>query len=292
MTENSERELATGVAIFMLAPLPQLADYLTGGELVANDATIVELGAVGAAEVAPEVTFTRSERTEAESLLDAAPGFRFNLSLAEIDALHAAKTANPEAAKAAPADIAEDAYRRLLQRRAQAYLRGGLSAITPYARTRDGGVTDPTPELRLAAADVQRLPAPGPELRDALLRYPAAPSLATTSRVFWLKRHVQRRPDFCLLHELVMASSSLVLHVERYFYVGHSYNAGQILTGALPYQDGTVVFSTGRMSTDEVLGIGNQVKRTIGRAQLRDEMRRRLDRLRGSQLRPPSLQNP
>ena len=80
--------------------------------------------------------------------------------------------------------------------------------------------------------------------------------------------------------------------IERYFYVGHSYNAAQIITGAFAYLDGTVVFCTSRFSTDEVLGVGNQMKRSIGRGQLRDEMRKRLEGIRASLTRPTSAESP
>jgi len=93
-----------------------------------------------------------------------------------------------------------------------------------------------------------------------------------------------------------VGEADLVIEVERYFYVGHSYNAGQIITGAVAYQDGVLVFATSRFSTDEVLGVGNQLKRAMGRRQLGDEMRRRLDRLRSSVVsfpgRSPSVQGP
>jgi hypothetical protein len=52
------------------------------------------------------------------------------------------------------------------------------------------------------------------------------------------------------------------------------------------------VISINRVSTDEVLGVGNQLKRTIGRAQLRDDMRARLDRLQAFLNRPRSPQSP
>ena len=41
-----------------------------------------------------------------------------------------------------------------------------------------------------------------------------------------------------------------------------------------------MLFATSRFSTDEILGIGNQLKRSVGRAQLRDEMRKRLEGVR------------
>ena len=53
-----------------------------------------------------------------------------------------------------------------------------------------------------------------------------------------------------------------------------------------------MVFSTSRFSTDEVLGVGNQLKRSIGRGQLRDEMRKRLEGIRASLTRPTSPESP
>jgi len=132
----------------------------------------------------------------------------------------------------------------------------------------------------------------GPELRDTLLRFPAASSPRQLHRFYWLKRRVQRRPDLSLLHQIVAPGPGPAVHIERYFYVGHSYNTGQVITGAFAYLDGTVVFSTSRFSTDEVLGVGNQLKRSIGRGQLRDEMRKRLEGIRASLTRPTSPESP
>ncbi len=294
VTENTERELAVGLAIFVPAPVSQLAEYLASGQLIAQDATISDFGIVtdqGAAEALSGARFTGGERDEVESLLEASPGSRFNLSPAEIEAFRSLRGSTSSAAKTAVAEVVWDAYRRLLRLRLQAYQQGGLAAIAPYARS-GGAVTDPAAELRMAASDTERLAHSGHELREALLRYPTTQPPQLVNRFYWIKRRVQRRPDLSLLHQLVAAGPDPVIHVERYFYVGHSYNAAQILTGALAYQDGTVVFSTSRFSTDEILGMGNQLKRSIGRSQLREEMRKRLDRLRASLSRPLSVQSP
>ena len=281
VTENSERELAVGLAMFVPAPPAQLADLLAAGRLIAIDATIAESGLVPdeppAAPVGPR--FSASEREEAEGLLDATPGTRFNLSPAEIEALRALGTSSGGSARAALADVASDAYRRLLLQRLQAYRHGGLAAIVPYART-GGAVTDPAIDLRLAAADADRLARRGSGLREALLRYPADQPSQAIHRFHWVKRRVQRRPHLSLMHRIVVEGPGPFLHVERYFYVGHTYNSTAIVTSALPYQDGTLIFSVSRVSTDEILGLGSQVKRTFGRGQLRDEMRNRLERLR------------
>jgi hypothetical protein len=277
--ERGERELAVGLAMFVPAPLAALTEYLVGGELLARDATIVAHALISdPANPAtfPAIEYSGKERGETEGLLEAAPGTRFNLAPAEIETFRSLRAAS---AGSGPLEKVADEYRKLVRDRAQAYQRGGLAAILPYARG-GGALTDPAAELRLALPDAEHVARHGGQLRDALSRYPAAQPASALHRFYWVKRRVQRRPDLSLLHQLVIADPELVVHVERYFYVGHSYNAAQIITGAFAYQDGSVLFATSRFSTDEILGLGNQLKRSIGRTQLRDEMRKRLEGVR------------
>jgi hypothetical protein len=295
LNETSDRDLAVGLAIFVSATMSQVAEYLATGRLITEDAGLAAYGMMPDQvnrEALSGVRFSGGERDEAESLLEASAGSRFNLSVAEIEALHTLRTSREASVRTGVAEMVSEEYRRLLHQRCQAYQRDGLAGMAPYARS-GGTVTDPAAELRRAASDAERLPRSGQELSETLLRYPAAqPPHKMASRFYWIKRRVQRRPTLSLLHQMVMGDPDLVIHVERYFYVGHSYNAGQIITGAVPHQQGAVVFVTSRFSTDEVLGVGSQLKRTVGRGQLTDEMRKRLERLRASLSRPPSVQSP
>jgi hypothetical protein len=294
VTENSDSEIAVGLAVFMPAQVSQLAQYLVSGQLIAQDASISEFAAVPD-EVSPGSLvgprFTSGEREEAESLLEASPGTRFNLSLAEVEVFRAVRGSAGGSVKTGAAEIGSDTYRRLLQQRVQTYRQGGLAGIAPYARS-GGAVTDPAADLRLAASDAERLGHRGIDLREALLRYPADQPAQMVSQLYWIKRRVQRRPHLSLLHRMVVTGDGSIIHVERYFYVGHSFNSIEILTGALAYQDGTLVFSTTRVSTDEVLGMGNHLKRTVARGQVRDEMRARLDRLRAAFTKPVVPESP
>jgi len=81
-------------------------------------------------------------------------------------------------------------------------------------------------------------------------------------------------------------TQALALYVERQFYVGSSYNASQILCAAIPYEDGVLIVSSNRVSTDQVAGLGGELKRTIGRRQLRGEIVKRFDRIRAALGRP------
>jgi hypothetical protein len=291
VSEFSERELAVGLVMFLQAPLGRVAEYLSTGQVIARDSTISEFGIVAEAtgtEPLPGSSFAKGDRDEAGALLDASPGTRFNLSAAEIATLRALRDASASASQSGMAEKVWDTYRGLLRQRLQAYQQGGLAALAPYVRS-GGAVTDPAAELRAAIPDVEHL---GRELQDTLSRFPAAVSPRQLHRFYWLKRRVQRRPDLSLLHQVVTPGSVPVVHIERYFYVGHSYNTGQVITGAFAYLDGTVLFCTSRFSTDEILGMGNQLKRSIGRGQLRDEMRKRLEGMRSSLGRPASTESP
>jgi hypothetical protein len=288
VTEGSEREVAAGLAMVVPVPASQLAHYLLSGQLIARDATIADFGPVPGEPPSGAVSpgFTAGERDEALALLDASPGTRFNLSLAEIEVLRAAKDSPGGLAEAA-----SSAYRRLLFQRVQSYRQDGLAGIAPYARS-GGGVTDPAVDLRFAAGDVEQLGRLAPDLREALASYPAVPSPSVESQVYWVKRRVQHRPHLSLLHRMVSSGPGPTMHLERYFYAGHSFNSMVILTGALAYQDGTMVFAITRVSTDEVLGIGSALKRTVARGQVRDEMRNRLERLRAAMARPAVTESP
>ena len=284
VSESSEREVAVGIAMIVPAPVSQIAQYLATGQLIAQDSSIGEFGPVpvelsSGAMVGPGSV--PAEREEALSLLEATPGTRLNLSLAEIDTLRTARSSSGSSAKAGAVETASDTYRRLLSLRVQSYRQAGLVGIAPYARA-GGASTDPAVDLRVAMGDVERIGRAGSELREALHRFPADQPAHVTSQVYWVKRRVQRRPHASLLHRVVATGEGPTIHLERYFYVGHSFNSMQALTGALAYEEGTMVFSTTRVSTDEVLGMGNQLKRTVARGQVRDEMRARLEKLRSA----------
>ena len=72
VNENSERELAVGLAMFVLEPASRLAEYLAGGQLIARDATISAYGIVPDQPGALSGPgFTAGEGDETERLLEA-----------------------------------------------------------------------------------------------------------------------------------------------------------------------------------------------------------------------------
>ncbi len=281
--ETSETELGAGVAMYLPVPLGRAAEVLTSPEIVLREPSISASGPVAAGATAAALTgfiLLPGEISEAQGALDAAPGPRFNLAPPEIEAFRTLKAGLRGGDRAAVLEAAASQWRTLLAQRGQAFQARGLDAVAPY--TRRTGVSDPTALLRVAAGDARIIAHVAPHLSDSLLRYPAEQSSTVISRLYWVKRQVQGRPTPILIHHLVDVSPTMALYVERHIYVGHTYNASQILCAAVPYEDGVLILSSNRVSTDQVAGLGGEMKRMIGRRQLRAEIVKRFDRIRAA----------
>jgi len=285
--ETSETELGAGVAMYVPVPLARAAEVLTSPDVVLKDPSITAAGLVPVGATVTSMQgfkLAANEAGEAQDALDATVGSRFNLAPPEIDAFHAARSTLRAGDRAAVLEAAAAQWRALLLQRALAFQARGLDGIAPYARR--SGTTDPAALLRVAAGDARIVATLAPRLGEALLRYPAEPSQSSASQVYWVKRQVQGRPTPLLIHHLVDVTQALALYVERQFYVSSSYNASQILCAAIPYEDGVLIVSSNRVSTDQVAGLGGELKRTIGRRQLRGEIVKRFDRIRAALVRP------
>jgi hypothetical protein len=286
VTESGETELGAGVAMYLPVPLARVAEALSSPDIVLKEPSITAWGPLAPGATAAALagyTLAAAEVAEAQDAFDAVAGGRLNLSPAEIEAFRAARPARG-ADRATVAEAGAARWRALLLQRAQTFQARGLDGVAPYARR--GGASDPAAVLRVAAADARIVAHLMPRLADALLRYPAEQSSTAINQLYWVKRQVQGRPDPILIHHLVDVSPPLALYVERHVYVGHTYNASQILSGAVPYEDGALVFSSNRVSTDQVTGLGGELKRVIGRRQLRGEIVKRFDRIRAALVTP------
>ena len=290
VAERTDRDLTGGVVVFVASPFARVAEYLADSELAVREPGIAAWGALSESAGPADLARLRLGAPEADELLAARPGSTWNLSAAEMEALRSLRLGLGQAAKATPAETASIQYRALLLQRAQAYRAGGLGAIEPYVRR--GGATDPGGELRLAADDARPLADAAPALADALRSAPALQGAERASRIYWIERRLQGRMAPILVHQMVEIRPELALQIERHFFVAHSYNWGQTLTGALPWGSGTLLFALSRVSTDLVTGLGGEVKRTLGRRQLRSDLGGRLDRLRSAVARVQPPQSP
>lgn len=285
--ETSDVELAAGVAMYLPVPLARVAEVLTSPDLVLRDANITASGPI-AADATPAslrgFTLAAGEVAEAQEVLEATPGTRFNLSAAEIEGFRTAKTAVRPGDRTSVLEAAASQWRVTLLERARAFRARGLDGVAPYARR--GGTADPAELLRVAAGDARVAASVALRLGTELLAYPAEQSTTATSRFYWVRRQVQSRPDPIVIHHLTDVTSAAALYVERQIYVGHTYDASQTLGVAVPYEDGVVILSSSHAATEQITGLGGEMKRLIGRRQLRGEILKRFDRIRAALVRP------
>ncbi len=277
--ENTDKELADGIAVYVQVPLAKVIAYVKKGDFAGLDSTIRAQGIIpDNATAAAFKNFTFSG-DEAQDLLTVEAGSTFNLSTEEIASFAGLKDSLKSADKKTVAQAVSQRYREILLERYKAYRQAGLSGIAPYAR--GGDKADPANELRTATEQGNTLAKNNyPELFQALLNYPQALPEGVADRFSWQNRVVEDRPTATLTHRLIQTSDSGALVVIRQFYVGHSYNSSQLMAGCLPYRDGAIIFYALRSSTDQVAGMGSSMKHSIGRGRMKDEMVKQMQRLR------------
>lgn len=220
------------------------------------------------------VRFTPGEQKEISRLLNARAGDVFNLSATEIARLQSVDD-DPGAAVA----LIVSAYREILWGRYTSYRRRGIDGIAPYAR-KGGERSSPGNEITAAVRSAPLLAAHFPELHAALLGYPEITSPHTEDRFYWVKKTVDKRPCFALVHETLERHDRIAVAAEVEFYVGHTYNSMVTFLGVSPYEGGAVVFAGNRTFTDKVTGLGRSLKKSMGRKIIAQKMAERFERLR------------
>ncbi|WP_036252545.1 hypothetical protein [Methylobacter sp. BBA5.1] len=277
LSENSDAELAMGIAWYLPVPLEKVARQLRQNNPDPLDFDVIASGALNQIDGAASLASVVLSRKEAEALLDVEPGDEFNLSVSEIDSF---KTLRRRLS-----DVIEDAilqrYRELLFQRFEAYRRGGVHAIAPYARE-PGRYSRPALELRQAATASAALLRDFPALYKVWLHYPESLPSGAEEAFPWVEKTVEGRPAVILRHRVSTDWNGCVLTLTREFYAPHSYNASQWITGCLAYRGGTVVFQEVRSYTDQVTGIASDVKHMIGCRLLKDKMLKSFKRLCGA----------
>ena len=284
--EDDEKEISIAVVTRIAAPLPRLAAEIRKGELLQADQEVLDFRA-SAAGTPLEETFrtagyTSGEGQEIRRLLAALPGSTFNLSAEEFDRLRAARTRFPDGdcdRKAACAGELSGLYRAMLRERLERYLKDGLDGIAPYDRGAGKSVL-PGDELRHAAEDATLIRRAFPEFYRAFTEFPREQRAEYDSQLLWIKRRVQGRPAFALAHRLSEVRPGAALFAERQFYAGASYNSLQTFIGLLPDGDQTMLVYTNRTFTDQVAGLGSNVRHSVGRSKMMSAVTRIFEALR------------
>lgn len=280
VSETSKKELGIGLAMIMPVALTEIADYIKLGNITDTESDLIASGPLSAnADLRSfeQLGFSSKQLGEAKNFLNAKPGDSFNLSKHEFEKLKSSQADLQGADNEAILKAANQKYREFLLERFVAYRKKGLAGIAAYDR--QGGSADPGAELRVDAINSKLLAQYFPKLQQAWLNYPTTLPPKTDEQFLWVNRHVEDRPTAILTHRLIAISENGGIVLSRQFYVGHSYNSNHIVTSGLPYKDGTLIFCSIRSSTDQVAGVGNNLKRSIGRVQMKKEMTKRLQRI-------------
>lgn len=282
VAEASKKELAVGLSVYLAAPPEKLVTFFKQGDLATIDPDVVTYRQIVESDTNPfkDFMFTPEQSDEARDLLTVTTGGRFNLSAGEIKSFTALQKDSAGWSEADLIAAVSRHYQQILLQRLEAYRKRGLAGIAPYAR--EATESNPADELRSAAAGSQLLSHFSPALQQFWLNYPAPLPPRAEERFFWLNREVDGRPAAILSHRALLSSSTASVIITRQFFVGHSYNSSHLIVGCLPYRDGSIVFYTHRTSTDQVTGLGNRLKRSIGRERMKDQMMVNLNGLRSA----------
>ena len=273
-------QLIAAVAVPLEAPLAAIADQLANGRNLALDTSTLSWSEVktSASSDFAGLTYEADEQDEVKSLLKVKAGDRFNFSSEEIAFLQG-KLKGLSWKDPASAEAAVAAYREVLAGRAKAYMERGLSGIADYDH--GGNSRTPVDQLRVEEeASEEFLSSKFPDFWKALSNYPEDQSPEVTSGIYWVKRSVQDRPCFILLHQLVETGEGNIMISQRQFYVGHNYESLQMFALALPRGAGSVIFSVNSVFTNQITGFFGGVARSVGQEKTRESMTRHFTNVR------------
>ena len=273
LPELSEKMLAQAVAVVLPAGIDNVAKRLLSGNIIETDRDVIAFGRIDPKRIEASfagVLFGRDDAEEIEMLQDGQYD-QFNLSTSEIAAFKALGDVS--------AVEIEKTYRKLLVMRAKAYIEKGLAGIAAYAR--DGGKkTQPSQELKSMASTLSLLDKHETALYRAFLHYPNNQPAGIDTAFFWIKKLAGGRPVLTLAHRIIKTEPNKMIVMRREFYVGHSFNAEQTVSGFFPLQQGAIVFSSNRTTSDQVAGFASGLRHSIGRDMMRDTLVKRFTNIR------------
>ncbi len=274
LPETTDKMLAQSFAIFAPMHTYKIADLVLSERAFEADTNVIASGRIDPLKLEASLSkavFTSADTNELKQLKNFNGGESFNLSAEEIAKLRTAITSGQTSAKAL-----SKVYRDILAGRMKAYLKSGILGVAPFDRGK-GIKTSAANDLEAMTKASTLLSKNLPGLYRTFLDYPKNQSLHIEHAFFWVKRKVQKRPVFVLEHRILERGPAGLNILRREFFVGHSYNAAQAVSGAYTISnEGTLIFSTIRRSSDQVRGTHH----AIARKKMRDEMVTRFKNLR------------
>ncbi len=269
---RDEQENELNVVLFALAPVTveRAAERFKTNAALDADKTILDWGSIDADPTAESFEKLSLPQEEIAKLAGKNPGKEFNLSKAEIAKLEA--SGEGAGSKAERGKAAMQAYREILAKRAAAYQARGLEGILPYHR--NGKAVQPAEDLRGTVPGPNSLTErEEPGFRKWLGEFPKAGEV-DESEFVWLLQVLNGRPAVILAHRGVRRGEKALFGMQRDYYVGHTFDALQILTGLVPAgEDQSILFYMNATFTDQVTGFGSSAAHGIGRKIMAKEIR-------------------
>jgi hypothetical protein len=278
---DSEKELALAVAMVVKAPFRDIFDRVQKRGIEEVDKTILSHGVLPE-EAASTESFAnlKLDSGELDKLLEVEPGSDFNLSQSEVEKLKGVAKVNQSAPIAQQREEITQAYREILAQRVNAYREAGLAGIAPF--TRGGKESRPAEELRLAIEEMKVIENGAPNFYRAFKSFPADASASAENLFTWQIQNIQDRPTTVLVHRMLETHENYAVAGHREYFVGQSFNSLQLIIGAFPFGEETLLFYTNRTFTDQVAGFGSGTKRKIGREMMLGEVVKLLETVRAS----------
>ena len=277
LKSETDKELAVTVAMLAKVPLAEVVEFARSGEIYKANKSIHVFREIH--DVQPDknefmdLRFEANEQEEVSKLLQVKAGSTFNLAASEIERFKSVANRFQSKGVDDPAvrKAISDEYQAILMDRYKAYREDGLEAVAAYDR--GGKSSSPGQEIIDDVKRAKVIKEKKPNFYQAMLNYPRFIDDKAENQFFWFKSQVNKRPAFILAHRIYrFVPEEYAMSVFREYYVSHSYNALQIIVGALPVEKGTLVFYVNSTSTDQVAGFGGGMKRSIGSKMMEEKV--------------------
>ncbi len=266
-------QLIAAAAVYLPVTVDAILTTVRNGDGLREDPSILAMGVLGPTLDLGEwqdLKFGEPDRAEAERLLGFTGGSDFNLAEDEIAVLRAKLDGLSKNAPEMLGTVSA-AYREILIGRYEAYFRRGLDGVAEY---RHGGTTL-KPARQLSEIVVQTEPflsSHFPEFWAAYSSFPEVENPEIANRFYWLKREVEGRPEFVLMHEMSAGNADYTLLSRREYFVGHTYESLQVIAVALPVDTGSAVFYVNTAFTEQITGFFSGVALSVGQGRMKDDL--------------------
>lgn len=175
------------------------------------------------------------------------------------------------------AALVTQALASVMAGRANRFAAAGVAGIAPYARAR-GATVRPAAELENAIRSLAMFADEYPGFLSDL-RGSGVPDRGSR-RFHWLQAPFQGASVLALSTDLRRDYGDRAIAADMHFYATSGYNSMLTIVGVAPYQKRWLVFAINFTFTDQVLGFGSGIKRSVARKAIAERLAKHLETVR------------